>query len=686
MFDDRIGNLQKMLARMGPEGRQRYAADHADDPIAVSMALFVNNIAKEIKEGKRGEPEIQTPVVQQAIQAMNQPSMPPQVMPPQGQPQAQQAPQQAPQQVQPQQQAPQAPQQAQPQVQRTRMAADGGYMDSRLPEDMGIGALPERSLSNMADGGIVGYADGGDIQRFQSGGTPAGRMLQGLGQSMDAANEAAELKNALAKKYGSPSSLRGMFIEQSDAERENAKAIMGRLNSLSPTEMRFVLETGALPQGSSTFQPYERNRKGNVPSDAAASPATPPVSGGGAEDPNGASAPRLAARSAVAPSAVRPAAAARPAGANDAAGASAGTSGLGSLAAQYGSINTGGMSSADDIKALREKIERGIAAIDPVAKERIAYNARSKEMSEQTLSDLEKDIKERGDPYAKREERANKQEASIAESAERNPYLSLMEAGFAMMAGDSPYAMKNIGVGALVGTKAYKDGLDKIEIAKTKLSETRDKIEDYRINREDLNTKERRAAKADIRNTELSGLKNIMEGIALASGIKDTKVAADMKATRDFISDQMKTNAQIKLAQIGKEADILMNAQNNAAALERTKFTANKAHALPNISTIANQLRAEDPNLSVKKALETAAEIMSTSATTRTTSQELIAKTKAATDQILKEGFIKQMQIDNEKNPVKKQTLINEWENRQKEIKNIAGVPDPAKVKFVGFE
>ena len=175
MFDDRISNLQKMLARMGPEGRQRYAAEHADDPIAVSMALFVNNIAKEIKEGKRGEPEVQTPVVQQAIQAMNQPSMPPQGMPPQGQPQApQQIQQQAPQQAQqapqamppqaPQQQAPQqqAPQQQAPQQQRqTRMAADGGYMDSRLPEEMGIGALPERSLSNMADGGIVGYSFGG---------------------------------------------------------------------------------------------------------------------------------------------------------------------------------------------------------------------------------------------------------------------------------------------------------------------------------------------------------------------------------------------------------------------------------------------------------------------------------------------------------------------------------------------
>ena len=155
MFDDRIGNLQKMLARMGPEGRQRYAAEHSDDPIAVSMALFVNNIAKELKEGKRGEPEMQAPVVQQAIQAMNQPrmpqGMPPQGMPPQGQPQAPQGQPQA----MPQQQAPQG---------ETQMAANGGYMDSRLPEEMGIGALPERSLSNMADGGIVGYAEKGLVK------------------------------------------------------------------------------------------------------------------------------------------------------------------------------------------------------------------------------------------------------------------------------------------------------------------------------------------------------------------------------------------------------------------------------------------------------------------------------------------------------------------------------------------
>ena len=169
MFDDRIGSLQKMLARMGPEGRQKYAADHADDPIAVSMALFVNNIAKEIKEGKRGEPNMPPPVVQQAIQSMTQPQMPqqgpPQGGPPQGMPQG---PQQGPPQGMPQGGPPQGmpqqgppPQDMPPPQGQPQMAADGGYMDSRLPEDMGIGALPERSLSNMADGGIVGYAFGG---------------------------------------------------------------------------------------------------------------------------------------------------------------------------------------------------------------------------------------------------------------------------------------------------------------------------------------------------------------------------------------------------------------------------------------------------------------------------------------------------------------------------------------------
>jgi hypothetical protein len=239
------------------------------------------------------------------------------------------------------------------------------------------------------------------------------------------------------------------------------------------------------------------------------------------------------------------------------AGAGAGTTnvptgaGLPSLASQYDNINTAGMSRAD-ILAAKEQFEKGIAAIDPVAKERAALNAKSKKFSEQALTDFEKEIKDRPDPYAKREERANKQEASIAESAERNPYLSLMEAGFAMMSGTSQYAFENIGKGALVGTKAYKDGLDKIEKAKEKLSETRDKIEDYRINRDDLTAKERRAFKTDIRNTELEGDKNLIAGLALAFNRKDAEVAAAMKAVQDSHNNEVNRRAQVDTAKVNE--------------------------------------------------------------------------------------------------------------------------------------
>lgn len=652
MFDDRIGNLQKMLARMGPEGRQRYAADHADDPIAVSMALFVNNIAKELKEGKRGEPEMQAPVVQQAIQAMNQPrmpqGMPPQGMPPQGQPQA---PQQAPQAM-----PPQAPQQQG----QTRMAADGGYMDSRLPEEMGIGALPERSLSNMADGGIVGFADRGLVNEItlppkkenESFADYRQRAIKFQNDQMDAI-AAAKRAKAEAERVAELTARGGPrtspFLsppnEMTTAPTQSAPAVSAP-SSATTSVAQPVVDSMTFPARPRSNDPRILNQPNPVsPSKSAAAPAAAAAST--TNVPTG--------------------------------------TGLPSLASQFSSINVSGLSPAQILES-KTPFEKGIAAIDPVATERAALNAKAKRFSEQALTDFEKEVKDRGDPYAKREERANKQEASIAESAERNPYLSLMEAGFAMMAGDSPYAMVNIGKGALVGTKAYKEGLDKIEKAKEKLSEARDKIEDYRINRDDLTAKERRAFKTDIRNTELEGDKNIIAGLALASGRKDTEVAAAMKAYQESFSDQMKTNAQIKIAQIGQEAENARNDANIAGALTRAKLQAEKTHALPTISTIANQLRTANPSLSVEKSLERAAELMSTSANIRANSNELIQNIKDANKQILAEGGMQRIMIQAEKDPAKKQILIDNWDNRQKEIKKLFNISDPVKAEFVGFE
>ena len=506
MFDDRIGDMQKMLARMGPAGRQKYAADHADDPIAVSMALFVNNIAKELTEGKAADPTVQAPVVQQAIQAMNQPRMPqamPQAMP-------QRMPPQGPQQAMPQRMPPQG---------QTRMAADGGYMDSRLPEDMGIGALPERSLSGMADGGIVGF------------------------------NGAAE---SLVRSYTGG---KDYFLDVPETVRDPSvpyyRMIPNPLASLAVRKFGSYDEA-VQAYNNALYDPAKATRRDQyAPPSVATMPTDATRRGGMENDPRIQGAPSAAAPAAPASIGPRPAANA-PTAVRTAAPSTAGA-GLPSLASKFDDIDVAAMS-PEEILAAKGKFEKGIAAIDPVAAERAALNAKTKRFSQEALDEFEKETKDRPDPYAKREERANKQEASIAESAERNPYLSLMEAGFAMMSGTSQYAFENIGKGALVGTKAYKDGLDKIEKAKEKLSETRDKIEDYRTNRDDLNARERRAFKTDIRNTELAGDKLMLDGLALAAGQKREDVRDAVKAFQDGKNNEVnrKTQAQIaKLNEIG---------------------------------------------------------------------------------------------------------------------------------------
>ena len=565
MFDDRIGNLQKMLARMGPEGRQKYATDHADDPIAVSMALFVNNIAKEIKEGKRGEPDMPPPVVQQAIQSMTQPKMPqggppqqgppqgmpPQGMPPQGMPQQGPPPQGMPQQGPPPQGMPpqgmplQGPPQGMPPPQgQPRMAADGGYMDSRLPEEMGIGALPERSLSNMADGGIIGYADTGLVTDL-----PGGAIERARRAILE--KRAVEERLTPRRGYMTPPAIYDQDTQNAYQQPQETSANVAQQTALPPT----------LPP---------------------AAPAAPPPA---------AAAPRPAA------AAARPTA--PPAAANAGAGA-----GLASLAAQYDNINTAGMSRAD-ILAARDQFEKGITAIDPLKTQREELNAKRKGFAQDTADELEKEIKDRPDPYAKREERANKQEASIAESTERNPYLSLMEAGFAMMAGDSPYAMVNLGKGALAGTKTYRDGLALIEKAKEKLGETRDKIEDYRANRDDLNARERRAAKADIRNTEIKGDESLLAGAALASGNKREDVNKAFEAYQTSHNNEVSRRAQVDTAKINALGDMQ---KADADRSSREKIAANALSALPPEARLAKLLGNGDLETGLRKLQEISAD------------------------------------------------------------------------------
>lgn len=79
---------------------------------------------------------------------------------------------------------------------------------------------------------------------------------------------------------------------------------------------------------------------------------------------------------------------------------------------------------------------------------------------------------------AKQEARIGERESRLKEDEDRSPWLALMHAGLATMAGTSPNALANIGAGATKGLESYGESQKAIASRTDKLDELRSKIEE----------------------------------------------------------------------------------------------------------------------------------------------------------------------------------------------------------------
>ena len=113
-------------------------------------------------------------------------------------------------------------------------------MQQAAQESQGVEALPSNLPESYAGGGIIAFEDGGEVEHYEGGGgtSPAGRYVSGVRQNFNESNEATDLRNKIQQKYGFASAVPGLFMEQSDADRQIAKDIMGRLDSLSLPQLR----------------------------------------------------------------------------------------------------------------------------------------------------------------------------------------------------------------------------------------------------------------------------------------------------------------------------------------------------------------------------------------------------------------------------------------------------------------
>jgi hypothetical protein len=201
--------------------------------------------------------------------------------------------------------------------------------------------------------------------------------------------------------------------------------------------------------------------------------------------------------------------------------------------------------------------ELGKAGVDAAT---AAKALREKQLSEMGLFGVEQERRLKA-----RETKLGKQESDLGP-------LALLQAGFAMMAGASPHAMQNIGIGAQVGLKNYTEGLDKLTTAREKLDDAFGRLEATRRSEKMLTDKERSELAASVKKAETDARRLTLDGARQAYGWDRDKTKELFKA----YTDNMRTNAEIQsrermgLAQIeGQKA-----AARTSAGAQRNLFEA----------------------------------------------------------------------------------------------------------------
>lgn len=363
----------------------------------------------------------------------------------------------------------------------------------QLPENIGIGALPAQNMQNMADGGIVGYADdeaqlaynNEPVMRMAEGGAAryngqSASLVGGVDYSYDPwAMPSAERQAALQQKAGT-----AKFVTSTpDIVR---RAQFKQMNNMPLTQE----EAGAL----------DASRVGSVFTPGSTSGLRPVADS--VDDAKGEAAPKAEAGSGKTDYSVL-----KTAGAPRAGGA-----GIGDLAATF------------------NKIYKEAPGEDPASKERKALGEEMVAGAEKRLTSLKEEQAARGDVYKGREERLATREKELEKSKENNTGLSLLEAGLAIMSTPGHWA-EAIGKGARVGTARYAEGIDKLRAAQERLGEARDRMEDLKINRDDMNARELRQANNEITQARLDSRKLGIEGIMAAAGVKEKRAATVFDAT-----------------------------------------------------------------------------------------------------------------------------------------------------------
>ena len=390
------------------------------------------------------------------------------------------------------------PTQGQPKVVDQKIAS------MALPEDLGIAQLPVGNME-FAGGGIIAFANGDEVPNPKD---PLEIQRAEDRKKIERAYEAGlisaeEFSRAISDIITLP--VRGVAGALDTAVVRPLRAFGADIGYLSP----YVTPEGASPESMTPFSDQMRSATPVAAKDAGISSLIQPSAARDQkllqrQDPSSGGVAQAAAAQAAAQGA-------GPAPTGGAGGAGNSGSGLGG----YQKI----IDLYDQNFKAQKQAEEEAAGIEETAmtKDRTAQEAAIEE------------AKKYG---SDREERLKKREGGMEGEKERNVNTSFIEAGLAIMAGESPNALLNIAKGARLGLQGYEERLSKINTSKEKLDEDFSRLYELREAKVTAEGDKLRELDREIARARASAKRNLGD---LASNLGDKKIA---------ISKQVLDNAE----------------------------------------------------------------------------------------------------------------------------------------------
>lgn len=345
----------------------------------------------------------------------------------------------------------------------------------------GIAGLPAPTMQGMADGGIAGYAEGGEVERYQVGGTtprgPYGSVLAGTEFDIPGLS-VGEPRTYAPRQAGDTEGLplfqRLLAQGRETGMRYQIEQARARIAAGYGTEADYRLLKEAT--GPAATDPQEMAQfdaaTERFMADRASKKEAPKTE---TKKETGKTAPKAdTGRRDAAPAAKPP------------------------------------VTDPFSIESLRAEQEAAMRPLQlqqgELRNQMVGLRSQMEGQAEGALSRRRKEIEEEGDLYAGRMERIKAREADLLKQKDTNMGLALLNAGLAIMS--TPGSLGTaIGKGARVGTEQYAAGLDKLRAAQERLEEAKDRTEELRMNRSDMNKREIRQMERDRDAAYLAGSK-----------------------------------------------------------------------------------------------------------------------------------------------------------------------------------